>query len=85
MPPGSLRGLQLVVSDAEVARTELQERGVECSEIVVLTTVTAAPSSASPTQTATPGRSNKSRPEPISPSSPAPEPFCVGNSTHSRQ
>jgi hypothetical protein len=30
-----LRGLQLVVSDAEVARTELQERGVECSEIVL--------------------------------------------------
>ena len=35
MAPGSIRGLQLVVADAEAARTELQGRGVECSEIVV--------------------------------------------------
>jgi catechol 2,3-dioxygenase-like lactoylglutathione lyase family enzyme len=33
MPPGSLKGLQLVVSDIEAARAELVERGVEVSEI----------------------------------------------------
>jgi predicted enzyme related to lactoylglutathione lyase len=36
MAPGSMRGLQLVVSDAEAARAELIGRGVECSEITVL-------------------------------------------------
>ncbi|TDC39112.1 VOC family protein [Micromonospora sp. KC213] len=36
MPPGSLKGLQLVVSDVEQARAELVERGVEVSEIRVL-------------------------------------------------
>ena len=35
MAPGSMRGLQLVVSDAEAARAELIERGVECSDIEV--------------------------------------------------
>jgi predicted enzyme related to lactoylglutathione lyase len=35
MAPGSLRGLQLVVADAEAARAELVGRGVECSEIQV--------------------------------------------------
>src|SRR5918994_2521479 len=35
MEPGSMRGLQLVVADAEVARRELTDRGVECSEIMV--------------------------------------------------
>jgi predicted enzyme related to lactoylglutathione lyase len=35
MAPGSLRGLQLVVPDAEAARRELTDRGVECSEIIV--------------------------------------------------
>jgi len=35
MPPGSMRGLQLVVSDAEAARQELIGRGVETSEITV--------------------------------------------------
>ena len=35
MAPGSMRGLQLVVSDAQAARQELVERGVECSEIMV--------------------------------------------------
>ena len=35
MAPGSLRGLQLVVSDAETARAQLLERGVECSDIQV--------------------------------------------------
>jgi catechol 2,3-dioxygenase-like lactoylglutathione lyase family enzyme len=33
MPPGSLKGLQLVVSDLEAARAELVERGVEVSEV----------------------------------------------------
>lgn len=36
MPPGSMRGLQLVVSDAEAARQELIERGVAASEIMVI-------------------------------------------------
>lgn len=31
--PGSLKGLQLVVSDIEAARAELVERGVEVSEV----------------------------------------------------
>lgn len=31
--PGSLQGLQLVVEDAEAARAELVERGVEASEV----------------------------------------------------
>jgi hypothetical protein len=35
MAPGSMRGLQLVVADAEAARKELVDRGVECSEIQV--------------------------------------------------
>jgi predicted enzyme related to lactoylglutathione lyase len=35
MPAGSMRGLQLVVADAEAARAELVGRGVECSEIQV--------------------------------------------------
>ncbi|HET8959129.1 VOC family protein [Nocardioides sp.] len=35
MAPGSLRGLQLVVSDAEAARSELIGRGVECDAIEV--------------------------------------------------
>jgi predicted enzyme related to lactoylglutathione lyase len=34
MAPGSMRGLQLVVSDAQAAREELLSRGVEASEIV---------------------------------------------------
>jgi len=33
MEPGSLEGLQLVVEDAEAARAELLERGVEASEV----------------------------------------------------
>jgi predicted enzyme related to lactoylglutathione lyase len=32
-PPGSVQGLQLVVSDIEAARAELVGRGVEASEI----------------------------------------------------
>jgi catechol 2,3-dioxygenase-like lactoylglutathione lyase family enzyme len=35
MTPGSLKGLQLVVADAQAARQELIGRGVECSEIQV--------------------------------------------------
>jgi catechol 2,3-dioxygenase-like lactoylglutathione lyase family enzyme len=35
MAPGSMRGLQLVVSDAEAARQELVERGIEVGEIIV--------------------------------------------------
>ena len=36
MAPGSMRGLQLVVADAQAARRELLDRGVEVSEITVL-------------------------------------------------
>ncbi|MEU4675813.1 VOC family protein [Micromonospora sp. NPDC023737] len=36
MPPGSLKGLQLVVNDLERARAELVGRGVPVSEIQVL-------------------------------------------------
>jgi catechol 2,3-dioxygenase-like lactoylglutathione lyase family enzyme len=35
MEPGSMRGLQLVVADAEAARDELMSRGVECDAIQV--------------------------------------------------
>ena len=34
MPAGSMRGLQLVVSDAHAAREELVDRGVDVSEIM---------------------------------------------------
>lgn len=33
MAPGSIEGLQLVVDDADAARTELVARGVEASEV----------------------------------------------------
>jgi catechol 2,3-dioxygenase-like lactoylglutathione lyase family enzyme len=36
MPSGSLKGLQLVVSDINAARAELVERGVEVSQVQVL-------------------------------------------------
>ncbi|XVU27273.1 glyoxalase superfamily protein [Actinoplanes sp. CA-054009] len=36
MPPGSLKGLQLVVPDIRKAHAELVERGVECTEVQVL-------------------------------------------------
>jgi catechol 2,3-dioxygenase-like lactoylglutathione lyase family enzyme len=36
MPPGFLKGLQLVVSDIHAARAQLIERGVDVSEIQVL-------------------------------------------------
>ena len=35
MEPGSLKGLQLVVSDAATAREELIDRGVDASELTV--------------------------------------------------
>ena len=35
MPPGSAQGLQMVVADIEKARTQLEERGVDVSEIQV--------------------------------------------------
>jgi catechol 2,3-dioxygenase-like lactoylglutathione lyase family enzyme len=35
-PPGSLKGLQLVVADIHSARNQLLERGVEVSEVQVL-------------------------------------------------
>jgi catechol 2,3-dioxygenase-like lactoylglutathione lyase family enzyme len=37
MAPGSMRALQLVVSDAAAARQELVDRGVEASELSVIT------------------------------------------------
>ena len=33
MPPGSVKGLQLVVADADAAHAELIGRGVEVSEV----------------------------------------------------
>jgi predicted enzyme related to lactoylglutathione lyase len=33
MPPGSVEGLQMVVSDIHAARAELAERGVDVSEV----------------------------------------------------
>lgn len=37
MPPGSMKALQLVVADAAAAREELLDRGVEVSELSVIT------------------------------------------------
>jgi len=37
MEPGSMKGLQLVVADAEAARQELLDRGVEVSDLTVIT------------------------------------------------
>jgi catechol 2,3-dioxygenase-like lactoylglutathione lyase family enzyme len=36
MPPGSLKGLQLVVADAYAARGQLLDRGVDAGEITVI-------------------------------------------------
>src|SRR5579875_2985492 len=33
MPPGSMKGLQMVVADADAAHDELQGRGVEVSDV----------------------------------------------------
>ena len=61
MAPGSLRGLQLVVSDAARARDELLSRGVAAGPITVLDERDGARSSPSATPTATPGRCSNSR------------------------
>ena len=37
MEPGSMKGLQLVVADAEAARQELLDRGVDVSDLTVIT------------------------------------------------
>ncbi len=37
MEPGSMKALQLVVSDAAAARQELSDRGVEVSDLLVIT------------------------------------------------
>ncbi len=37
MAPGSIKALQLVVSDAAAAHHELQDRGVEVSDLMVMT------------------------------------------------
>ena len=36
MAPGSLKGLQLVVSDIKAARAQLEQRGVDVSEVEVM-------------------------------------------------
>lgn len=36
MPPGSQKGIQVVVDDAEAARAYLVERGVDAGEVQVL-------------------------------------------------
>jgi catechol 2,3-dioxygenase-like lactoylglutathione lyase family enzyme len=36
MAPGSMKSVQLVVADAAAARQELVDRGVECSELMVI-------------------------------------------------
>lgn len=36
MEPGSMKGLQLVVSDASAARRELLDRGLEVSDLMVM-------------------------------------------------
>ena len=62
MAAGSIKGLQLCVADANVAREELTPRGVDCSEIAWSSTrATAGRFSASPIPTATRGRSSSSR------------------------
>jgi catechol 2,3-dioxygenase-like lactoylglutathione lyase family enzyme len=33
MAPGSQKGIQMVVADADAARTELASRGVDCSDV----------------------------------------------------
>jgi len=43
MAPGSLKGLQLVVNDVRAARARLAERGVEVSEVQVVSPTGARP------------------------------------------
>jgi catechol 2,3-dioxygenase-like lactoylglutathione lyase family enzyme len=46
MAPGSMKPLPLVVSDARAARQELLDRGVDASEVAVMTEADGGPSSA---------------------------------------
>ena len=57
--PGSVKGLQMVVSDVKAARTHLVERGVEVSPVQELGW---GPSSFSMTRMAITGRSSSCRP-----------------------
>ena len=52
MPPGSQRGIQMVVADARAAQAELRGRGVEVTDLDEMDWGT---SSSSPILTATPG------------------------------
>lgn len=61
MQPGSMRGLQLCVADAEAARAELVSRGVDASELMSFGDQDGSTSSVSPTRTATPGPCRNSR------------------------
>ncbi len=61
MTPGSLRGLQLVVSDATSAREELISRGVAAGPITVLDERDGGTLFPSATPTATRGRCSSSR------------------------
>ena len=72
MRPGSLQGLQLVVSDIHAARAQLVERGVDVSEVQssarthgqCRTRSTTSRSSSSTIPTATVGPCSRSRPAP---------------------
>lgn len=57
-PPGSVKGLHLVVADIHAARAELVARGVEVSEVQDLSAPASrrCPTPTSRTPTATPGR-----------------------------
>ena len=81
MPPGSIKGLQLCVPDADAARAELISRGVDAARSCRSATRTAAGSSGSPTLTATPGRCRSSRCAARSRSSPS---RPAGGSRHDR-
>jgi len=61
MAPGSMRGLQLVVSDARAARQELIDRGVEVSEITVFSPDDGGTFFGFSDPEATPGRFRSSR------------------------
>ena len=55
MPPGSQKGVQVVVADVEAARQELVVHGVQASDVDVQPWARSSPSA---TPTATPGRSS---------------------------
>ena len=71
MASGSLRGLQLCVADAETARAELVDRGVECSEIQVIDPRDGGTLFGFSDPDGNTWRSSSSRPAARSPSSPA--------------